>query len=155
MLNKKFNNLEKLQDYYILLFKRKSEDEQHLSPSIDKLMNKDLFDEYLKYSKILCYNNKFELKVAINNKKLLKKQLKLQEKHNRKEYYLRRKENKKRFKIEFKKNKYHILEQIKSNKKQYKFDLKNKRKERLKQNIQKFILIFKLIFRKNKKVKKN
>ena len=84
MLDKKFKSLAQLQDYYICLFKRKSEDAQHLSSSIDKLMDKNLFSEYEKHFKILSYNDKFDLKIAVAEKKLLKKQVKQQHKQNKK-----------------------------------------------------------------------
>lgn len=82
MLDKKFKSLEQLQCYYICLFKQKSEDAQHLSSSIDKLMDKNLFSEYEKYFKILSYNDNFDLKIAVAEKKLLKKQVKQQHKQN-------------------------------------------------------------------------
>lgn len=93
MLDKKFKSLEKLQDYYISLFKRKSEDEQHLSPAISKLMDKNLFSEYEKHIKIMSYNDKFDMRIAIGQKKLLKKQIKQNHKYSIKLHkYLRKKD---------------------------------------------------------------
>ena len=113
LLDKKFKSLEKLQDYYISLFKRKSEDEQHLSLAISKLMDKNLFSEYEKHIKIMSYNDKFDMRIAIGQKKLLKKLIKQNHKHSIKLHKCSRKQDKCKHKEEVQNKKKEISVELK------------------------------------------
>lgn len=112
MKNLKYESLYHLNTEFLGKYKEFDENSQFLSPDIFKKISKSYFNDYCNKLKVLDFNSKYELKIALKEKKDLRKKIRL-------DYTIRKKKQTEKRKIllsEIKREKSQALEASRKNK---------------------------------------
>lgn len=91
MNNFKYESLYHLNTEFLSKYKEFDENSQFLSPDIFKKISKSYFNDYCNKLKVLDFNSKFELKIALKDKKNLRKKILLDYKIRKKKQAEKRK----------------------------------------------------------------
>lgn len=91
MDNFKYQNLYHLNSEFLEKYKEFDESSQFLSPEMFKKISKSYLNDYSKKLKVLDFNSKFELKIALKEKKNLRKKIVLDYKIRKKKQAEKRK----------------------------------------------------------------
>lgn len=91
MDNFKYQNLYHLNSEFLEKYKQFDESSQFLSPEMFKKISKSYLNDYSKKLKVLDFNSKFELKIALKEKKNLRKKILLDYKIRKKKQAEKRK----------------------------------------------------------------
>lgn len=91
MKNLEYESLYHLNTEFLSKYKEFDENSQFLSPDIFKKISKSYFNDYCNKLKVLDFNSKFELKIALKEKKNLRKKIILDYKIRKKKQAEKRK----------------------------------------------------------------